>query len=532
MTNAERERRILILAPTGKDATLTQSILRRAGVDSMTCRDLDQLRDAIQEGVGAVLLAEEAVQGSADRLARLLAAQPPWSDLPLLVLARAGADSAAVARAMDQLGNVTVLERPIRVAALVSVVRTALRARLRQYQGREHLELRARTEAALREADRRKDEFLAVLAHELRNPLAPIRHGLHALRLAAHQDERTLHVREIMERQVNHMVRLVDDLLEVSRITRGTIELREELVEVGTIVRGAVETSRPLIEAARHELAVTVPQQSLVVRGDPVRLTQLVANLLNNAAKYTDAGGHIWLDVEGEPGWVTIAVRDDGTGIPPELLPRVFDIFTQVGSDMSRSQGGMGIGLALVKSLVEMHGGSVKAESEGPGEGSRFVVRLPRSSHRMPVGAEGRRREQEAPLRGKRLLVVDDNRDAAESLAGLLGLLGADVQVVFSGEEALPAMRAHRPLAVLLDIGMPGMNGHEVARSIRTDPAFKDVMLIALTGWGQESDRLQSQAAGFDHHLIKPADMMVLQSLLEPLDDAPGQKNGIRNVRP
>ncbi len=531
MTNAELERRVLILTPTGKDATLTQSILQRAGVASMACQGFEHLCRELLNGAGAVLLAEEAVQGGGgERLAEWLAAEPPWSDLPIMVLSRSGADSAAVARAMDQLGNVMVLERPTRVAALVSAVRTALRARERQYQAREHLEQRAQTEASLREADRRKDEFLAMLAHELRNPLAPIRNGLYTLRLVAEQDQTTQNVRAIMERQVNHMVRLVDDLLEVSRITRGSIELRQELVEVAAVVLGAVETSRPLIESAGHQLLLSMPDEPLQVRGDPVRLTQLIANLLNNAAKYTDAGGHIWLSVRAEAGWVTISVRDDGSGIPPDLLPRVFDLFMQIEGDAVRTQGGLGIGLALVKSLVEMHGGSVRAESQGAGHGSEFTVRLPLSAQRGSLDSTDGVLQPGNSLQGQRLLVVDDNRDAAESLARLLEILGADVEVVFNGEDALAAVRSHRPSAVLLDIGMPGMNGHEVARRIRAEAEFQDITLIALTGWGQEADRVQSQAAGFDHHLIKPADMPLLQSLLLSLGGETGRRSAERSA--
>ncbi len=453
--------------------------------------------------------------------AEWLARQPPWSDLPVLVLARPGADSAAVAQAMDLLGNVTVLERPTRVAALVSAVRTALRARQRQYQIRGHLMAHKRSEEALRDADRRKDEFLAILAHELRNPLAPIRNSLHILRLTSPNDPTAERVAEMMERQVNHMVRLVDDLLEVSRISRGKIELRKEPVEVAAVVRSAVETSRPLIEAGGHRLALAIPPEPLTLEGDPVRLTQVVANLLNNAAKYTDAGGRIWLTVRREGGEVAISVRDTGRGIPPDMLPRVFELFMQIDRQPSRAQGGLGIGLTLVKSLVEMHGGSVEAHSEGPGRGSEFVVRLPLSGVGAPAHASPRAASPSPVLAARRVLVVDDNRDAAESLDTLLQLLGADVQVAYSGPEALEALSTYKPSVVLLDIGMPGMDGHEVARRIRQRPESKDVTLIALTGWGQEEDRDRSQLAGFDHHLIKPADIDALQNLLVSLEDRP-----------
>jgi PAS domain S-box-containing protein len=882
VTDADLEQRVLLLAPTTKDAALTGALLRRAGVECAPCPDLAQLCRQLEAGAGAVLLPEEAVaQERKGPLVEWLARQPPWSDLPVLVLARPGADSAAVAQAMDLLGNVTVLERPTRVAALVSAVRTALRARQRQYQARAHLAERERgerelrdffdnaaiglhwagpdgiilranqteldmlgytreeyvgrhiaelhidreviedilqrltggetireqaarlrckdgsikhvlinsnvlweggrfvhtrcftrdvsdrkeaeraqallaaivassedaiisktmagtilswnagaerlfgysaaeavgqpitmlipperhdeelailrrlgageriehfetvrvtkdgrrldislsvspvrdgegrivaaskvardvsqrkqaeealraareqlevvtdnmaaavarcsrdlrflwvsrgcaawldrpaedvvgrsipdvlgaaayetirphiervlagervtftarvpyaslgprwvnavyvptrdrfgmtdgwvavitditahreLEEALREADRRKDEFLAILAHELRNPLAPIRNSLHVLCLAIRDDPATRGVGEIIERQVNHMVRLVDDLLEVSRITRGKIELRKERVEVADVVRNAVETSRPLIEEARHELTVTVPPGPLPLEGDPVRLAQVFANLLNNAAKYTEEGGRIWLTVRREGGEVVILVRDNGTGMPAEMLPRIFELFTQVDRSADRARGGLGIGLTLVKSLVEMHGGRVEARSDGPGRGCEFVVRLPLAGGPRPAAVTGPEDRPPDGLARRRVLVVDDNRDAATSLGMLLRLLGADVHVVYNGADALEALGAYRPSVVLLDIGMPGMDGHEVARRIRERPESRELTLIALTGWGQEGDRRRSQLAGFDHHLTKPADLGALQALLLSLD--------------
>jgi PAS domain S-box-containing protein len=861
------EQRVLVLAPTSKDASLTASLLGRAGVTCVCCSDLPQLCHEIEAGAGAVLLPEEAV--GPDRkscLGEWLARQPRWSDLPILILSRPGADSAAVAQSMDLLGNVTVLERPTRVAALVSAVRTALGARRRQYEARAHLsqierserelrdffdnasvglhwvgpdgiilrvnqtelnmlgytheeyigrhiaefhadppvisdilqrltagetlrnvearmrckdgslkhvlidsnvlwedgrfvhtrcftrdvtelktaeEARARlaaivtssadaiisktldgiiltwnagaerlfgysaaevigrpitllippdrrheekmilervrrgeriehfetvrvhkdgrridisltvspvrdaggriiaaskvarditprkqaeaelkvlsllptqnpspvlriardgtllyanpgavsdlsewslqvgetvpeslralmvpptngalvferdqsvagreflvtvafvpdadyanlywtditkrkkAERALKEADRRKDEFLAVLAHELRNPLAPIRNSLHILRLSAQHDPVAERIGEMMERQVNHMVRLVDDLLEVSRITRGKIELHKESVELAAIVRSAVETSRPLIDAAGHELALSIPADPLTLEGDSVRLAQVLANLLNNAAKYTEPGGHIWLTARREVDEVVISVRDTGVGIPPEMLPRVFELFTQLDRHADRAQGGLGIGLTLVKSLVEMHGGSVEASSEGAGRGSEFVVRLPLGTAALPTHDPGKAARPSDVLALRRVLVVDDNRDAAESLSMLLKLLGADVHVAYNGPDALEALAKYKPAVVLLDIGMPGMDGHEVARRIRQQSEFQDVTLIALTGWGQEADRQRSQSAGFDYHLIKPADVDALQNLLISVEDRRGDR--------
>jgi PAS domain S-box-containing protein len=377
---------------------------------------------------------------------------------------------------------------------------------------------RKQSEAALREADRRKDEFLAVLAHELRNPLAPIRNSLHILRLTGQDDANVKRVGEMIDRQVNHLVRLVDDLMEVSRITRGKIELRREAVEVAAVVRSAVETSQPLVEAAGHRLALSIPPEPLAVEGDPVRLTQVVANLLNNAAKYTDRGGQIWLTVRREADSAVLSVRDTGIGIPDEMLTRVFGLFAQLDHAADRGQGGLGIGLALVKSLVEMHGGTVHARSDGPGKGSEFLVRLP-LVRVAPVPQPSKPDFRTLPLLPPRtVLVVDDNRDAAESLGMLLRLLGADVHLAFNGPEALDAAVRYKPAVILLDIGMPGMDGYEVARRIRNLSDFRDVTLIALTGWGQEGDLRLSQSAGFDHHLIKPADVNALGTLLVSLN--------------
>ena len=522
-----QEERVLVLAPTGKDGALAQSVLEAAGINSFSCASLEQVCAELARGSGAVLLAEEAIlQEEGNCLDQWLYRQPPWSDLPLLILSRPGADSAVVAQAMELSGNVTVLERPARVVTLVSAVRTALRARWRQYQTREHLLELERTAAALREADRRKDEFLAILAHELRNPLAPIRNSLHVLRLTAGREPAIDRVSEMMERQVDHMVRLVDDLMEVARITRGKMELRKEPVEVAVILDSAVEASRPLIEAAGHKLVVSIPPEPLTVEGDPIRLSQVFANLLNNAATYTNQGGKIRLTVERDGKSVVISVRDSGAGIPAEMLPVVFEPFRQLESPTGRVPGGLGIGLTLVKSLIEMHGGSVEAHSGGIDRGSEFRVRLPLAPGVQPtgdgaptetrsVGAGGRR----AVLHARRVLVVDDNRDAAESLAMLLELLGADARVVYSGAEALDLLETYRPAVVLLDIGMPDMDGFEVAQRIRQRPEFDNITLIALTGWGQEEDRRHSREAGFDHHLVKPADVGALETLLVTLDE-------------
>jgi signal transduction histidine kinase len=502
------ERRLLILAPVGKDAALIEGMLQSENVECATCADLTELLQELERGAAAILVAEEALTDGDARLPLFLARQPSWSDIPILLMTRPGADSAYVERASNFLGNVTLLERPIRVVALFSAIRSALRARARQYQTRAYLLERE-------QADNRKDEFLATLAHELRNPLAPIRNWVNVLRLTR-SDERGSHIWDMMDRQVSHMVRLVDDLMELSRITRGKIDLRIEPMELGPVIAAAVEASRPLIETAGHVLIVQVPDEPIVVNADAVRLAQIVSNLLNNAAKYTDDGGTITLSVRRDGPHAAIMVKDTGSGISAEALPRVFDMFVQEDLRDHRPRGGLGIGLTLVRSLVEMHGGRVEAHSDGPGTGSEFIVRLPLSAS-TPVPSDHGILPLRRPRRMTRVLVVDDNEDAAESLGALLRMMGADVQVALDGWTALEIFDAFQPAAVFLDLGMPDMDGFEVAHQIRSRPNTKDTVLIALTGWSQERDKRRTAEAGFDRHLAKPADLETLQSVLTSL---------------
>ena len=641
--NSQRlaERRVLIVAPTGRDAPMTRDVLAEAGIRSLVCADLPELVAELVEGAGAVVIAEEAlasdVQGQ--QLVEQLGRQPPWSDLPILLLALTGADSPIVRKAVRQLGNVTLIERPVRVASMLTAAQTALRARMRQFATREHLlELdhvaqalqesegrlhalfsnaavgmaevapdgrvtlvndalcrilgekrgvlvglplsrvahsedrhdvegilealfqrrnaifagerrfvrhdgetiwvklsislasesgpeprgvaviedvteRKHAEHDLLEADRRKDEFLAVLAHELRNPLAPIRNSLHILRMS--QSPGIEQVVSMMERQTQHMVRLVDDLLEVSRISRGKIELKRERADLAVILKGAIDTSRPLIEAARHTLEAKLPPEGeLVLDADVVRLSQVFANLLNNAAKYTPPGGHIRVDAEAVGGKATVRVKDNGEGIPQPMLGRVFNMFTQINTG-TRAQGGLGIGLTLARTLVHLHGGTIEAFSEGADRGCEIRVILPLAEcAAVAAQPDGEPLSQDRPLARQRVLVVDDNHDAADSLGMLLRFLGADVEVVHGGREALEAMRRFKPAVVLLDLGMPHMDGLEVARRMREDPEMRGATLVALTGWGQREDRRRTGEAGFDYHLVKPADVRTLQSIL------------------
>ena len=377
--------------------------------------------------------------------------------------------------------------------------------------------------AALKEADRRKNEFLAILAHELRNPLAPIHNAVEVLGLQEPPDPAVQWPREIIERQVQQLNRMVDDLLDVSRITQAKFRLHKEPVQVATIVARAVETSEPMIAARKHRMSVDLPAEPLWVHGDKVRLAQIVANLLNNAAKYTAEGGEIWVSAERRADEAVLRVRDTGIGIPADLLPRVFDAFTQEERSPDRAQGGLGIGLALVRSLTELHGGRVEAKSAGRGKGSEFVVYLP-ALLEAPVETPTVRKNGDAELPKRRILVVDDNIDSAETLGLLLRLSGHEVKTAYSGQSALELARLDRPEIVMLDIGMPGMDGLEVARRLREVAGLKDVLLIAMTGYGQDEDRRRTEGAGFNSHLVKPIDLEQLNSLFIdwPKADASG----------
>jgi len=372
---------------------------------------------------------------------------------------------------------------------------------------------RKRAEDALREADRRKDEFLATLAHELRNPLAPVRNGLHLLRIVEPESPAAEQARAMMERQLDHLIRLVDDLLEVSRVSRGKIELRRQQVELSAVLMSAIETSRPAIEAARHALDIRLPAETVTLDADFVRLAQVVANLLNNAAKYTDPGGRISLAAWREGAHAVVCVRDTGIGIPADKLGTVFEMFAQVDSSLTRSQGGLGIGLALAKSLVELHGGTIEARSDGPGRGSEFVVRLPVAA--APAARSPAPRASERAPQPRRVLVVDDNVDAATSLGMMLSRMGHEVRVAHDGASALEFARSERPQVVLLDLSMQGMDGFGVARALRADPALARTPIVAVSGLGQDGDRRRTREAGFDEHLVKPVAPETLRAVFE-----------------
>lgn len=387
---------------------------------------------------------------------------------------------------------------------------------------------RKRVEDILKDADRSKNEFLATLAHELRNPLAPIRSAAEILHAKSPDIPEAQWALDVIDRQVTQMTRLIDDLLDIGRIASNKLELRKERVELGDVLKGAIETSRPLLDASGHDFEATLPSEPIHLDADPTRLAQVVSNLLNNAARYTERGGRIRLSAECRGDEAVIRVGDTGIGIPPEMLSRIFEMFTQADRSVDRSQGGLGVGLTLARRLVELHGGTIEARSQGSGTGSEFVVRLPavaRSIEEKP--RPGQRSNVLDFSSALRVLVVDDNEDSAAGLGILLEMTGNEVRTAHDGVEALGAAESFRPDVVLLDIGLPKMDGYDVARTIRRQPWGERTVLIAVTGWGEASDRQRSAEAGFDHHLVKPVDIGGLMQLLSTLERekvAPGDR--------
>jgi len=440
-----KDERILVFA-SGRDASLTRDILTRADLPCLVCGSAEDLCREMAEGAGAVVLAEEALTlANVVRVAECLEEQPPWSDLPVIIVAGQAGKIGKAVKTLDVMGNVSVLPRPLPIDTLITAVRTSLRARRRQYEVRNLLSDRE-------EADHRKDAFLAMLAHELRNPLAPIRSAVQILRLIDVDNPDITEVREVLGRQVSHMARLIDDLLDVSRISRGTIELRKQSLDLTKSAEQAANSVKALMDSKGLELSVALPGEPNQIEADATRLEQVLVNVLNNAAKYTDAGGRIAMSVSQEGAMGVVRVLDTGIGIDAEVLPRVFDLFVQADRTLDRTQGGLGIGLTVVKSLVEQHGGTVEVQSDGLGRGTELVLRFPVAAHTsFPEpghdGSTGRGR-------GLRVLIVEDNRDAATMLARVCRLQGHEVRVVHDGQSAIAVARDFWPEAVLSDIGL------------------------------------------------------------------------------
>ncbi|MEM5386859.1 response regulator [Paraburkholderia phymatum] len=458
---------------------------------------LDQVR---AHKPALVLLDVKLPDISGIEVCSILKRDPLTRSTLILQTSAAAVQSFDKVRALDG-GADSYLTEPIEPAELVANVRALLRLH--------------RAEEALRDADRRKDQFLATLAHELRNPLAPIRNAVELMDPRHNANDAALRdARMIARRQVEHLSRLVDDLLDVSRITHGKISLQLECVDIAAAVATAVETNQPFIDRKHHTLRVSLPDEPCMIRGDSIRVAQVISNLLSNAAKYTPEGGEIELDVSGTDGGIAIRVRDNGIGIPPNELADVFNLFMQSEDSLARSEGGLGIGLSLAKTLSELHGGTIEAFSAGAGMGSEFVVTLPvaqQSDQGAPACGEtpdeGEESSARVPGAKRRVMVVDDSVDGAESMSILLEMLGHEVRVLYDGAAAIAAAPEFRPEVVLLDIGLPGIDGYHVARALRAEPASANALLIALTGYGQDSDRQRTHDAGFDHHLVKPASL-------------------------
>lgn len=502
------ERRVLVYAPLGKDAALAYEVLEKANLVCHVCPTVSHLITELNIGAGAVLTVEEALPESvAVALSKYFSAQPTWSDLPILVLTKSGGNSPWIHGAYDRFGNLTLLERPVRAPTLISAVRSAIRARLRQYE--------------IRTSDERKDEFLAMLAHELRNPLAPISAAAKLLELFSSDPIKVKGASLVIARQVGHMTNLVDDLLDVARVTRGLITLSKAPVDVRDILTQAIEQVNPQIVAKRQHLSVHLPTASTPVIGDRKRLIQVVANILNNASKYTPDTGHIIATLRDEGDDIVLDISDDGIGIAPDMVNRVFDLFAQAQRTSDRSQGGLGLGLALVKSLVISHGGNVNAVSQGAGYGTTFTIRLPRqtitnnmTTEHEPVIADNKF----IKTTSLNLLIVDDNVDAADSLSMLLSASGHNTTVAYGARKAIEQARVLRPQICILDVGLPEMNGNQLASMLRDMPETSDAILIALTGYSQEEDRKKSLESGFDYHFVKPINIEKLMTLFEKIN--------------
>lgn len=506
--SAADETRVVMLSPLQRDLAMATEVLGRAGFYSDGFSDANGFMQRVAErGAGMLLISAEALleQDAVTRLTETLHGQPAWSELPVAIITHsriADPQELRAVRGLEHLPSITFLDRPVRIAALVSTVRAALQARSRQYQVRE----------LLREADervRQRDEFLAMLSHELRNPLSAISNGVNVLRVQSPENDK---MTALLERQVNHLSRMVDDLLDVARITSGKVTLKKEPVDLDAVLTDAAETVTPYVKERQHQLTVVRGRKPIQVMGDSARLTQIVANLLHNAAKYTQPNGQIHIALETTDQHAVLRVRDSGVGIESDHLERIFELFAQGTRDLDRSQGGLGVGLTIVHRLVQMHGGDVFAHSDGPDKGSEFCVRLPLANQTAAVHPGG----AEAPASNVscRVLVVDDNAEVADGLASLIEALGHEVRTVYGGQQALAAVPDFLPDVVFLDLGMPDMDGFDVARALSTLPQRQHMQVVAITGYGDDQTVAEARGSGFDRHLLKPARLQALQDIL------------------
>lgn len=498
------EQRFLVLAPTGRDGALTRRLLEQAGLSAFVCKSLIELCQRFEsEGAAALLIAEEVfVLDGLSMFREVLSRQSVWSDVPVVVFtARSGKGRASDSRRLANLGNVILLQRPLQPVHMVSAAQSALRARLRQYQARSEL-------LAQKRAVRERDQFLAMLGHELRNPLAAL-----SMALQLESQARPSKYQEIMSRQLTHLTRLVDDLLDVARVTSGKIALRCQDMDLVALTQRSVALSQSALGEGTS-LTLIPSEEPVWIHADPVRIEQVVNNLVTNAIKYTGAGGKIVVQVGAEGDQALLRVTDSGIGLAPDMVGRVFDLFAQAEGALDRSQGGMGIGLTLVRSLVDLHDGSVAVASAGLGHGSEFIVRLPRSPRAAISSIPERPQSHTKPLaQTYKVMIVEDNEDSRELLATILTKRGYQVATAEDGQSGIDGALAEPPHVLLVDIGLPGIDGYAVARAVRSQLGDA-VNLIALTGYGQSQDRLRALDAGFDVHLTKPVDIDALERLL------------------
>jgi signal transduction histidine kinase len=505
-----------------------EGLLRREDLVLLKARSGDEALEFLLRHDVALALIDVQMPGlNGFDLAELMRGKERTRRIPIIFVTAGTTDGQRRFRGYEA-GAVDFIQKPIEPDILRSKADVFFDLyRQRQQIAAQRDELAAQAEA-LREADRRKDEFLATLSHELRNPLAPLRYGLDILRKNP-DGHRAADIRDTMDRQLTHLVRLIDDLLDVSRVSKGKITLRKERIQAADVIRAAVEATRPVIDAAGHSLEIELPSGPVWLDGDLTRLSQVVGNLLNNAAKYTPKGGRIGLSVHAEANAAVIEVSDNGIGIPFEMQSRVFQLFTQVDKHLERAQGGLGIGLALVKQLVTLHGGTIKVESAGSGKGSTFTARLLLAAlPEQTTGPVEAPAEKQRP-RSLKVLVVEDNVDVAEAIGWVLEKMGHDHRFVHDGREALATAREYRPDVVLLDIGLPGMDGYAVCRAFREDELFKNISIIAQTGWGQSRDKTSASEAGFDHHLTKPVSREELVKVLTSIAKQGGQLENVEH---
>ena len=508
------EKRVLIYAPTGQDAVLASKMLTLAKVDNLVADSTQHLSEELLRGVGAVLTVEEALSnGAMKAIGEFVLQQPSWSDLPVVLLTHRGPDSLSVRQAIAALGNVTLLERPVRTLTLITSLQSVLRAREKQYQ--------------VRETDRRKDEFLASLGHELRNPLAPIRTSMGVLNHLYPDQAPVKKVSDVIDRQVTHLTRLVDDLLDVARINSGKIALQRDFFSAASVIGHVTELCAAPAAAKRIRIDYALQPPDAVLHADYARVVQIVANIVSNAVKFTPAEGYISVRALADQGCIKFSIRDTGIGLEPAAVGRIFAMFEQSRPPSGQITSGLGIGLSLSRQFAEMHGGSVTASSPGLGKGSEFVVSLPVVTDARPVAsaapAEAIGKVDQRP----KVLVVDDNRDAADSLQALFEMENCSVATAYDGHEAVAAVEKTMPDMIVMDLGMPSMDGYEAARRIRRQPGSQAVLMIALTGWGQSDARQRTIEAGFDHHLIKPVNFDEIKRLA---DGRLGQPSALQRV--